>query len=170
MSLAAYSGVRSDAVFLDETGNERRNVFDLHYSGKTGRADWDVESMLQTGHVGTDAIRAWAIGSLGGYTFDAPWAPHIGLPVDAASGDSHPGDGTLRTFNQVCSRRAGDYRPIPEGSPPCSRGQASWSGSVEGPIQCLSVPKTRSTVLRRMVIASRFRSRRRCTAGYSLTR
>ncbi|WP_408525452.1 alginate export family protein [Paraburkholderia fungorum] len=92
---------RSNARFLDATGDEHRDVFDLRYSGKTGRADWDIETMYQSGHVGDKTIAAWALGSIAGYTFDTAWAPRIGLQVDAASGDRHPGDGRVETFNPL---------------------------------------------------------------------
>ncbi|SOE87427.1 Alginate export [Burkholderia sp. YR290] len=92
---------RSNAHFLDATGDEHRDVFDLRYSGKVGRADWDVESMYQSGHVGTKTISAWAVGSLAGYTLDLPWTPRVGVQVDAASGDRHPGDGRVGTFNPL---------------------------------------------------------------------
>jgi Alginate export len=92
---------RSNARFLDAVGDEHRDVLDLRYTGKVGRADWDVESMLQTGHVGDNTIGAWAVGSLAGYTLDAPWTPRIGIQVDAASGDRHPGDGRVETFNPL---------------------------------------------------------------------
>jgi len=92
---------RSDARFLDATGDEHRDVFDLRYSGKVGRADWDVESMLQTGHVGDKTIGAWAVGSLAGYTLELPWTPRIGVQIDSASGDRHPGDGRVGTFNPL---------------------------------------------------------------------
>jgi Alginate export len=92
---------RSNARFIDATGDEHRDVFDLRYSGKTGRADWDIETMYQSGHVGDKTIAAWALGSIAGYTFDTAWAPRIGLQVDAASGDRHPGDGRVETFNPL---------------------------------------------------------------------
>jgi len=92
---------RDNAHFLDAAGNENRNVFDVRYTGKIGRADWDVETMFQTGHVGAKTIGAWAVGSLAGYTLDLPWTPRMGVQIDAASGDRHPGDGRIETFNPL---------------------------------------------------------------------
>jgi len=92
---------RTHASFLDASGTEHRDIYDLRYTGKTGRADWDVESMYQSGHVGVDTIGAWAVGSLAGYTFDTAWSPRLGLQIDAASGDRHPGDGRVETFNPL---------------------------------------------------------------------
>lgn len=92
---------RDAAQFLDAQGNEHRDVFDLRYTGKIAAADYDVESMYQTGDVGNKRIGAWAVGSLFGYTLDSTWTPRLGLQVDAASGDRHPGDGRLGTFNPL---------------------------------------------------------------------
>jgi hypothetical protein len=92
---------RANARFLDASGAERRDVWDLHYSGTRGRFDWDIEGMLQTGTVGNSRIGAWAIGSIAGYRLDAPWSPRIALQIDAASGDRHPGDGRVGTFNPL---------------------------------------------------------------------
>lgn len=92
---------RSNARFLDAVGAERRDVWDLRYTGTHGRFDWDVEGMLQTGTVGNSTIGAWAIGSIAGYKLDLPWSPRIGLQIDAASGDRHPHDGRVETFNPL---------------------------------------------------------------------
>lgn len=92
---------RSNARFLDASGPERRDVWDMRYSGTHDRFDWDVEAMLQTGTVGNDTIFAWAVGSIAGYKLDLPWSPHIGVQIDAASGDRHPHDGRVETFNPL---------------------------------------------------------------------
>src|SRR5471032_3650551 len=93
---------RDNAHFLDATGNEHRDVFDLRYTGKAGHVDWDVETMLQSGHVGAQTIRAWALGTVAGYTFaQSAWKLRAGLQFDAASGDHHPGDGRIGTFNPL---------------------------------------------------------------------
>ena len=93
---------RDNARFLDAAGTEHRDVFDVRYAGKPVPFDWDVETMVQTGHVGKDTIGAWAFGLLGGYTFaSVAGSPRLGLQVDGASGDRHPGDGRIETFNPL---------------------------------------------------------------------
>jgi hypothetical protein len=100
---AYYSRFKMDrATFLDASGDERRNIFDVRYAGALDDVDWDLEGMGQTGHIGDKNIRAWAVGSLAGYTFsNVGWSPRLGLQVDAASGDRHPHGGTLGTFNPL---------------------------------------------------------------------
>lgn len=102
--LSAYysSYDRSNASYLDASGAEHRNVFDTRYTGNIKPIDWDVEGMWQGGNVGGDTISAWAIGSLAGYTFaDLAGKPRLGLQIDAASGDRHPNDGRVGTFNPL---------------------------------------------------------------------
>jgi hypothetical protein len=88
--------------FLFASGPERRNIFDVHYAGDYTGWDWDLESMAQTGSVGAKTARAWALGTIGGFTFaDANWRPRLGLQVDAATGDRSPNSNTLGTFNPL---------------------------------------------------------------------
>jgi len=94
--------IQDGARYLDASGNERRNILDLHYAGRLNDFDWDLEGMGQTGGVGDKNVRAWAVGSLSGYTFsDVAWHPRVGLQIDAASGDRNPSSGTLETFNPL---------------------------------------------------------------------
>ncbi|CAN0622309.1 Alginate_exp domain-containing protein [Burkholderia multivorans] len=92
---------RRNARFIDATGAEHRDVWDLRYTGTHDRFDWDFEAMLQTGTVGNNTIGAWAVGSIAGYKLDLPWSPRVALQVDAASGDRHPHDGRVETFNPL---------------------------------------------------------------------
>lgn len=91
-----------DAHYLFASGPERRNILDVRYAGSMDGFDWDLEAMGQGGNVGSKEVRAWAIGTLGGYTFaDLAWRPRIGLQFDAASGDSHPNSNVIGTFNPL---------------------------------------------------------------------
>lgn len=98
-----YSQYDQDAAqYLEVSGKERRNNLDLRYGIVRGQVDWDLEGMRQTGQVGTARIQAWAIGSIGGYTFEEVGChPRAGLQLDLASGDRRPADGTLGTFNPL---------------------------------------------------------------------
>jgi len=92
---------RTHAAYLDASGPERRDVWDVRYSGTRGPFDWDAETMLQTGTVGNDTIGAWALGTIAGYKLDLPWSPRAAIQFDMASGDNHPHDGRLGTFNPL---------------------------------------------------------------------
>src|SRR6266403_3837040 len=77
---AYYSRYDADAAhYLDGSGKERRNNLDVRYQMARGPVDWELEEMWQTGRVGSGQIRAWDVGSVGGYTFEhARWSPRIG--------------------------------------------------------------------------------------------
>ena len=103
-SLAVYfSRFTQDSVrFPSVSGNERRNIVDLHYAGTQSSFDWDVEAMGQAGRLATEDVRAWAFGSLAGYTFaGVSLTPRLALQIDAASGDKHPDDHEINTFNPL---------------------------------------------------------------------
>ena len=88
--------------YLFASGKERRNILDARYAGKAAGFDWDLEVMGQGGHVGAKDVRAWAIGTLGGYTFaELPWSPRLGLQFDIGSGNHSPYGKVLGTFNPL---------------------------------------------------------------------
>ncbi len=90
------------ARYIGVTGDERRDILDIHGSGANGGFDWDAEAMGQIGRVGVQGVQAWAVGSIFGYTFrPAPWTPRLALQADAASGDENPHDRRLGTFNPL---------------------------------------------------------------------
>jgi hypothetical protein len=101
--VAYYSRYQADAAhYLDGSGEVGLDNLDVRYAIARGAIDWDLEGMRQTGHAGSKDVRAWAVGSQGGYTFQqARWSPRIGLQVDLASGDQRRGDGVIGTFNPL---------------------------------------------------------------------
>jgi hypothetical protein len=99
---------QDNARFVNATGDERREIFDVRFNGNLANVDWDIEVMGQGGRINARSIAAWAFGSLAGYTFvDLNWKPRIGLQLDAASGDSHY-DVELMTKEEVFN-----FKPAP---------------------------------------------------------
>jgi Alginate export len=93
---------QDNARYLSVRGNERRDSIDGRFFAKTNGFDGDLEVMTQTGNIGSDTIRAWAVGSLSGYTFaDIGWTPRLGIQFDAASGNRNPNSNVLETFNPL---------------------------------------------------------------------
>jgi hypothetical protein len=94
--------MQDDVKYLTVSGNERRDILEVHFSGTKQSFDWDVEAMNQTGEIGGEAIEAWGFGSVVGYTMTkTPWTPRLGIQLDAASGNKNPNDHQLNTFNPL---------------------------------------------------------------------
>ena len=103
-SLSAYVGQfrQDDAHFPSASGNERRALVEVRYTGVSGRVDWDAEAMSQNGRIGEQVIHAWAIGAVVGRTLGLTrFRPRLSLQFDAASGDNSPTDRQLGTFNPL---------------------------------------------------------------------
>jgi alginate export protein len=103
-ALSAYASryELEDSRFLFASGQERRNIADVRYTGARNGIDWDLETMGQGGTLGAKRVRAWNIGTLAGYTFvGTPGSPRIGLQMDAASGNPRSNGSTLGTFNPL---------------------------------------------------------------------
>jgi hypothetical protein len=63
--------------------------------------DYDAEAAFQTGEVRGLNLTAFAVHVGGGYTFNAPWTPRIGLEYNYASGDDNPADSDIETFQNL---------------------------------------------------------------------
>jgi hypothetical protein len=102
-AIAYVSHFKQDkAKYLNVTGNEGRNILDVRVTGNNNGFDGDVELMGQVGSIADKHIRAWALGSLFGYTFkNAFWTPRLGIQIDAASGNHDKDGNTLGTFNPL---------------------------------------------------------------------
>jgi len=101
--LAGYYAnfTQANVQFPNASGDERRDILDLHLNGKHDHFDFDLEVMNQTGRIGIESIEAWAVGSLAGYTFAAlNWSPRLGIQFDAASGDGNTKQ-AFGTFNPL---------------------------------------------------------------------
>lgn len=100
---AYYARFEQDgARYLTVSGNDRRDILDLHITGAKETVDWDIEAMNQTGRIGNDDIEAWAVGSVVGRTMtEVTWSPRLGIQFDAASGNRNPADKRLNTFNPL---------------------------------------------------------------------
>jgi hypothetical protein len=93
---------QDSARFISASGNERRNIADVHFDGTRDQIDWDIEGMTQNGTIGSKDIQAWAFGSVLGYTWSQePWTPRLGLQMDAASGNKDPNGREFNTFNPL---------------------------------------------------------------------
>lgn len=103
------------ASFGGRTARERRQTLGLRLFGKRGRLAWNWETMVQTGHFGSDVIRAWSQATETAVSFPGlPLKPRLRLRANVASGDRRPGDGRLETFNAMFPKGKyfGELSPI----------------------------------------------------------
>lgn len=112
LNLAPQRGVDMHALArnMDErnfqgfVGREERYTLGTRLFGRQQNLDWNWDLMLQGGeHAGRD-IRAWAIRSDSGYTFDKALRPRLGLHLDVASGGDPLSASQSRTFDALYPR------------------------------------------------------------------
>ena len=102
LSLYLYDYHRAQARFGNVAGPEHRVALGSRIADRIGGFDIDVEAMVQHGSLGPAKVRAWALASLAGWTFQSlPWHPRLGVQIDVASGDRDPGDQRVGTFNPL---------------------------------------------------------------------
>jgi hypothetical protein len=98
-----YLGFRHrDATFGGRTGDEHRDSFGARSFGQVDEWRWNIEGVRQTGRFGGQRIRAWTLGSEVGRRFaHLPLAPDATVRFNIVSGDKHPADDKLGTFNAL---------------------------------------------------------------------
>ncbi|WP_083910309.1 alginate export family protein [Sphingomonas sp. LH128] len=102
-----YLGYRNDAAHWgDRSGGETRHSIGARWHAVRGDWHWNVEGVYQFGHFGEGArrgaISAWTLGSEFGRGFPhLPFSPDLTLRANVVSGDRHPGDNRLGTFNAL---------------------------------------------------------------------
>ncbi|MGH8163789.1 MAG: alginate export family protein, partial [Rhodanobacteraceae bacterium] len=91
-----------NAKFAGVPGEERRQTLGVRAGTKAHGWDGEVEAVGQFGSFAGRDIHAFGVYTVGGYTWkDVPWQPRIGLRADALSGDRHPGNSSVGTFNPL---------------------------------------------------------------------
>jgi len=104
-SVEPYAFWKRDVNLLTETatrGTLSLATMGVRWIGKLpGGLEYNTDTALQTGSLGTDDVSAWA----GHYTLRSPAAGSLAFRTSGefnyASGDSDPGDGTRGTFDQL---------------------------------------------------------------------
>lgn len=116
-----WLGYRNDlARFQNASGREIRHTLGLRLFGKAPASTaatlhWNMEAMLQSGHLADQTIHAWSIGSEAGVSLTkAPLKPDLTLRFNVTSGDKGAGDHRLGTFNALFPKGKyfGELSPI----------------------------------------------------------
>jgi hypothetical protein len=95
---------RERATFGGLAGEEERHTVGTRLGGPIGPPgfDFDTEFAYQFGDHADRDISAYMASIEAGYTFvNVGMTPRLEFGFDYASGDNNPGDGRLRTFNQL---------------------------------------------------------------------
>lgn len=98
-----YLGYRNDAARWGEReGRETRHTLGARWHAKRGDWHWNVEGAYQYGSFAGGNISAWTVGTEFGRAFPGlPLAPNLTLRANMVSGDRHPDDNRLGTFNAL---------------------------------------------------------------------
>lgn len=83
--------------------SQEQHTFGFHAFGQWGGSHWDYDLSVagQLGLRGANPVQAWAVHGEIGYTWEEAWKPHLGVWMNAASGDSGPGDPVERGFDPL---------------------------------------------------------------------
>jgi hypothetical protein len=98
-----YLGLdRNPGVFNQGTAQETRHTLGARMWNFKGAWNYDAEGIFQFGTFGRGDIRAFRAASDMSYGFaSVRWQPRLGFAADVASGDRHPSDPNLQTFNAL---------------------------------------------------------------------
>lgn len=83
---------------------ESRDTFSLRFNGKSGRVEWDLEAVGQTGTWGTKDVRAGFLTAFASYGLKGAWSPRVGARFEIASGDKNKTDGKMNSYYQLFTR------------------------------------------------------------------
>ena len=94
---------RGTKTELGLPGKTDRKVYGVRFVGKLpSNFDYNIETVGQTGSVGSDDVRAYASHAVLGYTLTSfKKKPRVFAEYNYASGDETPGDGVQQTFDQL---------------------------------------------------------------------
>jgi hypothetical protein len=102
---AYYIGFdHKNSIFAKGAGREIWETFGAQVWKRGGSWDYDDEGHVQNGSFSGVPIRAWALASDGGHTFNhALLHPRLGIRADATSGDKGAGHRALGSFDPLFS-------------------------------------------------------------------
>ena len=86
---------------MGNKGNLSDRTLGARIKGTPGPWDYTGEGAWQFGRKAGQQVRAWAMATTGGYTFESPYKPRVGVEYDYASGDSKSNDNKIQTFDPL---------------------------------------------------------------------
>jgi hypothetical protein len=96
-----FNRERSIARFQSATGPEERQTLGIKYVREWDGWDLTSNAGVQAGKIGTTDIFAWGGALDMGWTMSHPNPLRLGIELGVASGDKHPTDGHLGTFDPL---------------------------------------------------------------------